>query len=191
MSQGLCPPTPGQRRGRRTATRTQAEMAQGRPGLAPGRRREPRACRPARKEPGAPLHPGRTRAPRSPFTPASLQSCSAGPLAHISKARKTPPTEPGAQFQRPSSLLHPSSLRSGQGQYVLLGHRLLLAQSCTQATPCSGRSANLQGNPIPDKGLGSGCPSNQPGSRGALPPGGRIPAPAVPVTCSGPGYFYP
>lgn len=44
------------------------------------------------------------------------------------------------------------------------------AKSCTQATPLSGQSANLEGNPIPDKGLGYSCPSNRPGSRGVLPP---------------------
>lgn len=74
-----------------------------------------------------------------------------------------------------------------------VGARLLSSprKSHAQATPCSGQTASLEGNPIPDKSWGYGCPSNRPGSRGALPPRGIIPAPAVPVTCSGPGYFYP
>lgn len=51
--------------------------------------------------------------------------------------------------------------------------RLLLAsKELYTGHLCSGQSASLEGNPIPDKGLGYGCPSNRPGSGGALSPQG-------------------
>lgn len=51
--------------------------------------------------------------------------------------------------------------------------RLLLAcKELYTGHLCSGQSASLEGNPIPDKGLGYGCPSNRPGSGEALSPQG-------------------
>lgn len=124
-SQGLCPPTPGQRTGRRRAACTQAERSQCRPGLpqaggSPSLKAIPEG---AGCSPTSWPHVCATRPPHPSFVQELLRR----PLAHNPNARKMAPTESAARFHRPSSLLHPSSLRSGQGQYVLLGHRLLLA----------------------------------------------------------------
>lgn len=74
VSQGLCHPTTGQKRGRRKAIGTQAAMSQGQPGPAPSKKRETQAQRPALKETGILQHPGHKFAPRSLFTPAFFKS---------------------------------------------------------------------------------------------------------------------
>lgn len=70
--------------------------------------------------------------------------------------------------------------------------RLLLAcKELYTGHLCSGQSASLEGNPIPDKGLGLWLSIEQAWQWGSAVTPGIIPAPAVPVTCSGPEYFYP
>lgn len=127
MSQGLCDPTTGQVRIRGKAICTRAAMSQCWPGPAPTRGGQHEPERPALKETGALQHPVYKGVPHAHSSPASSRPFCARPWALISKAGKKLLRESGSLVQLPSSLLLPLSLRSGQGQYVLLGHRLLLA----------------------------------------------------------------